>query len=241
MVERVIEVTVKNTSNTTYTFWVGATVSQAISGSGCNIWIPSGSYFDLPLQSATISPGSTYTFTWFVDDGQLGSSTQYIISKVWKNSNPRPQDCITGSYISFSPIQKNPQITRIDFPNPSELNPQITVGSTLNIDVKWTYVNPVPSNSKLAYGVIAYGYDPGTGQIGASFNIRFGGLYYNGVNQIRMPSYFISNPSLGYSWTSTISFTPLNHGIFNIAVLSGYTFTGSDFTWMDIRPLWFEA
>lgn len=115
MATRTLVVRIKNTGNVTYTFWVGATISTGVAGSGCGIWIPGGNYWkDLRPASITLAPGQTGEVRFTFDDSYLDQPSRYTVPpnkvlyaivKVWKqydSANNRMIGCITGSYKSFT-------------------------------------------------------------------------------------------------------------------------------------------
>jgi len=240
MAYRLVRVGVKNTGNSSYTFYVGGTVSQQVSGSGCNIWIPGGYYMDLPMIKVTANPGETKYAYFFFDDEQLQNTTQHFIVKVWRKAPPSPTDCIVGDYRSFTRTSLTYRNVLIEFPYPASIIPNMTVGETRNITIRYTYKNPIPEGN-LAYGFRIYSYDDAGNVDTRRFDATLLGLVYSNTTSAGANTYFTTNPSVGYTWTTTISFTPRESGIFRIDVMAGYRKSDGSYTFTDTRYLYFRC
>ena len=75
-----VYVTVQNTGNAQFTYYVGLTVvANGISGSGCNLNASGNPYVDLPMQSVTLNPGQSTTVTFDITSAmQQLSQYQYL-------------------------------------------------------------------------------------------------------------------------------------------------------------------
>jgi len=95
-----IYVRVKNTGNTGKYYWVGVTVIEAgkYSGSGCNIWVTGGNYWDIPPKSIGLQPGQDGTV--YFDLPNLPPGNYQFIAKVWydydRNLNKMIAPCYDG-------------------------------------------------------------------------------------------------------------------------------------------------
>ena len=97
---------VKNIGTTTQTFGVGcsvgmgATNSSEVPGQGCGVYFIGQVYYDLPLQSITLSPGQSKTIHFALQPRQYGGM---IIVKVWsKTSNITATDCLDGDWTLYN-------------------------------------------------------------------------------------------------------------------------------------------
>lgn len=98
-----VTVTVKNTGNVEYTFYIGCTVvANGIAGEGCELNASGNPYVDIPLQSITLAPGETGQVYFDISQAlqQLSQySTLYVIVKGYKDM---AQQCITGTSIQVT-------------------------------------------------------------------------------------------------------------------------------------------
>lgn len=84
-----IYVTVQNTGNAQFTYYIGLTVvANGISGSGCNLNASGNPYVDLPWQTVTLNPGQSTTVSFDITSAMQQLSQYqnlYVIVKGWIN------------------------------------------------------------------------------------------------------------------------------------------------------------
>jgi len=95
-----IYVRVKNTGNTGKYYWVGVTVIPAggYAGSGCDLWVKSDKYWDIPPKSIGLQAGQDGTV--YFDLPNLPAGNYQFIAKVWydydRNLNKMIAPCYDG-------------------------------------------------------------------------------------------------------------------------------------------------
>ena len=113
---KTIKVTVKNTGELSFSGKLGITIAQEVSGSGCDIWIPGGWYYDEPdVKDVSLNSGETKTYTWSINMQSIGApeGTLYVIAKVYKGTELKPENCVAGAYKSFTLVGPRIEITGI--------------------------------------------------------------------------------------------------------------------------------
>lgn len=229
MVQRRAIVRIKNTGNVTYTFWVGATIAERVSGSGCGIWIPSGRYRDLPPKSITLRPGETGSVTFYFDDAWLTTTTQYFIAKVWKQYDRTRNvmiGCLAGTYKAYTKKQPPVVISRYNIPTTMYANR--TNYATFYIKVN----QDLPSGQYAAYRVYIEAW-------GFRFDANIGGFIYTNRQYVDVMARFTYPlPRAGTEYYVPIRITPRGTGTLVFDIRAGiYDSTTRRYTWTDTKVI----